>query len=73
MNESTKKDIKIISICSLISALLYILFESKIMELGKDTTIPILTRFMPVLIIQFGMSCLGILIVLMKLLVSLLK
>lgn len=66
MDDLTKRDIKIISLCSVISALLYVLFEGKIMEMGKDTTIPIITRFMPVLIIQFGMSCLGVLVVLIK-------
>lgn len=36
------------------------------MDYGCDTSHPLLLRFLPVLIIQFGMSCLGMIIVLMK-------
>ena len=51
---------------SLISANLYIALEGIIMDYGRELSNPLLLRFMPVLAIQFGMSVLGILIVLLK-------
>lgn len=66
MRENIKKDIFIIGLCSLISAILYIFFGNRIMEYGRNLSNPILLRFLPVLLIQFGMSCLGILIVAIK-------
>lgn len=66
MRENIKKDIFIIGLCSLISATLYIFFGNRIMEYGRNLSNPILLRFLPVLLIQFGMSCLGILIVAIK-------
>ena len=66
MKLSAKKDIVIISIVSFVSAALYIALEGKIMEYGRDLSNPLFLRFLPVLLIQMGMSCLGILIVLVK-------
>lgn len=66
MNLSVKKDIAIILFVSFISAMLYITLEGKIMEYGRDLSHPLLLRFLPVLLIQMGMSCLGALIVLVK-------
>ncbi len=66
MKKAIKKDIVFIMVCSIISAILYIVFEGPIMEYGKNTEIPLMARFLPVLIIQFGMSCLGVTIVLAK-------
>jgi len=66
LNHSTKKDITIISFCSMISAVIYLVFGNSIMDFGKNADISIILRFLPVLAIQFGMSCLGILIVLLK-------
>lgn len=69
MNESlkdTKKDILIILTISLISAILYITFGGRIMKYGKDLSHPLILRFLPVFFIQFGMSCMGIFIILLK-------
>lgn len=66
MKLSTKKDIAIILIVSFVSAIFYIALEGKIMDYGSDLSNPIFLRFLPVLLIQTGMSCLGILIVLIK-------
>ena len=64
--KNTKKDVVVILAISFISAVLYIAFEGSIMDYGKDLSHPLLLRFLPVFLIQFGMSCLGILIVLLK-------
>lgn len=64
--KDTKKDISIILAISLVSAILYITFSERIMNYGKDLSHPLLLRFLPVLFIQFGMSCMGILIVVLK-------
>ncbi|MCX4340662.1 MAG: hypothetical protein OSJ72_13580 [Lachnospiraceae bacterium] len=61
-----KKDIAVILTVSFISAALYLTPEGTIMDYGRDVSQPLLLRFLPVLLIQFGMSCLGILIVLLK-------
>lgn len=69
MNKSlnnVKKDIKIILSISLLSALLYIAFGEMLMNYGHDSSRFLLLRFLPVFFIQFGMSCLGVLIVLIK-------
>ncbi|MCR0206523.1 hypothetical protein MKC66_17560 [[Clostridium] innocuum] len=66
MEKRTKKDIVIIMICSALFAALYIIFENSIMEYGKNAEISIWLRFLPVFAIQFGMSCLGIIIVFIK-------
>lgn len=69
MNDSVKnlkKDIAIILGISFISAAFYIALEGTVMDYGRDASHPLLLRFLPVLLIQFGMSCLGILIVLLK-------
>ena len=66
MKKTVKIDITIIMFVSLISAILYIALEGRIMDYGRELSNPLLLRFMPVLAIQFGMSVLGILIVLLK-------
>lgn len=66
MKKTAKIDITIIMIASLISAILYIALEGIIMDYGHELSNPLLLRFMPVLAIQFGMSILGILIVVLK-------
>ena len=66
MKKTVKIDITIIMFVSLISAILYIALEGIIMDYGHELSNPLLLRFMPVLAIQFGMSVLGILIVLLK-------
>ena len=66
MKKTIKTDITIIMIASLISAILYIALEGIIMDYGRDISNPLFLRFIPVLLIQFGMSVLGILIVLLK-------
>ena len=66
MKKTVKIDITIIMFVSLISAILYIALEGIIMDYGRELSNPLLLRFMPVLAIQFGMSVLGILIVLLK-------
>lgn len=64
--KKTKTDLAILLITSFIFAALYICFEDSVMEYGKNENNPLLYRFLPVLAIQFGMSCLGALIVLIK-------
>ena len=66
MKNRIKKDIAIILIVSFVSAALYIALEGEIMDYGRDLSNPLILRFLPVLLIQMGMSCLGILIVLVK-------
>lgn len=64
--DGTKKDIAVILSVSFVSAILYIVLEGRLMAYGRDPSHPLLLRFLPVLLIQFGMSCLGVLIVLLK-------
>ena len=66
MKKIVKTDITIIMIASLIFAILYIALEGIIMDYGRDISNPLFLRFIPVLLIQFGMSVLGILIVFLK-------
>lgn len=69
MNESlkgVKKDIAIIVVISFVSAALYIVLGGMIMDYGRDVSRPLLFRFLPVFLIQFGMSCLGVMIVLLR-------
>ncbi len=69
MNESlkgVKKDIAIIVVISFVSAALYIALGGMIMDYGRDVSRPLLFRFLPVFLIQFGMSCLGVMIVLLR-------
>lgn len=66
MKQSAQKDISIILIISFVSAVFYIALEGKIMDYGRDLSNPLFLRFLPVLMIQMGMSCLGIFIVLIK-------
>ncbi len=64
--KNAKKDITVILSISIISAALYLTLEGTIMDYGRDLSHPLFLRFLPVLLIQFGMSCLGVLIVLLK-------
>ena len=64
--KNAKKDITVILSISIISAALYLTLEGTIMDYGRDLSQPLFLRFLPVLLIQFGMSCLGVLIVLLK-------
>lgn len=69
MNESlkgVKKDIAIIVVISFVSAALYIVLGGMIMDYGRDVSRSLLFRFLPVFLIQFGMSCLGVMIVLLR-------
>lgn len=61
-----KKDIAVILSVSVMAAILYIVLEGPIMDYGRDVSHPLLLRFLPVLLIQFGMSGLGMIIVLIK-------
>ncbi len=64
--KSIKKDVGLILVTSMVSAILYIALEGQIMAYGRDTSHPLLLRFLPVFCIQFGMSCLGVVITLIK-------
>lgn len=64
--EDVKKDIAIIMTVSFVSAVFYLALEGPIMDFGRDASHPLFLRFLPVWLIQFGMSCLGVLIVLVK-------
>ena len=66
MKTTAKKDTLIILSISFISALFYFAFEGNIMEYGRNMERPLFFRFLPVLLIQFGMSCLGVIIVFVK-------
>lgn len=69
MNESlnsAKKDIVIILSISFLSAILYITLGGMLMNYGHGVSHSLLFRFLPVFLIQFGMSCLGVIIVLFK-------
>lgn len=63
---SAKKDIFIIMTISFLSAALYIALEGVIMDYGRNRSNPLFLRFLPVLLIQSGMSCLGTLVVFIK-------
>lgn len=63
---NAKRDITTILGISFVSAALYIAFDGTIMDYGRNDSHALLWRFLPVLLIQFGMSCLGILIVLIR-------
>lgn len=66
LKKSAKIDVTIIVVISLVSAILYIALEGIIMDYGRELSNPLLLRFIPVLAIQFEMSVLGTLIVLIK-------
>lgn len=61
-----KIDVAIIIITSLIFAGIYIAFEQPIMEYGRNQDHMLILRFLPVAAIQYGMSGLGISIVMCK-------
>ncbi|MDE7204737.1 MAG: hypothetical protein K2O91_23195 [Lachnospiraceae bacterium] len=64
-NKNVKKDIAVILAISFTAAVLYIAFGRMIMDYGRDLSHSLFSRFLPVFLIQFGMSCLGIIIVLL--------
>jgi hypothetical protein len=64
--KNVKKDIAVILSISFVAAILYIVLGETIMDYGRDSSHPLLLRFLPVFLIQFGMSGLGVLIVLLK-------
>lgn len=66
MKSRAKKDIAIIMSISLLFTAVYLIGGDAIMNYGRNLSNPLLLRFIPVLFIQFGMSCLGILIVLIR-------
>lgn len=66
MKSKAKKDITIILSVSVIAAILYVALEGVTMDYGREENHPLLLRFLPVLLIQSGMSCLGPAIVLIK-------
>lgn len=66
MQTNVKKDITILLGISFLSAILYITFEGTLMEFGRMTTNPLWLRFLPVLLIQMRMSCVGPFIILWK-------
>lgn len=66
MEKIAKIDLMVITLVSLVSATLYVFLGGLIMDYGREPSNPLILRFMPVLMIQFGMSVLGILIVLLK-------
>lgn len=66
MKATVKKDIVIILGVSFIAAAFYLALEGTLMEYGRDRRHPLMLRFLPVLAIQAGMSCLGPAIVFFK-------
>ena len=62
MEKIAKIDLMVIMLVSLVSAALYVFLGGLIMDYGREPSNPLILRFMPVLMIQFGMSVLGILI-----------
>ena len=66
MEANPRRDVAVILAISAVSAVLYIACEGPLMEYGRDASQPLLLRFLPVLLIQFGMSCLGVLVVLVR-------
>ena len=66
MEKTAKIDFMIITLVSLVSAALYVCLGGPIMDYGHEPSNPLILRFLPVLMIQFAMSVLGILIVLLK-------
>lgn len=55
-----------ILVISFAAAALYIVLGGMIMDYGCDVSRSLLFRFLPVFLIQFGMSCLGVMIVLLR-------
>lgn len=66
MRSHVKKDIISIMAISLLFSVLYITGGDAIMDYGRNASNPLLFRFLPVLFIQFGMSCLGVMVVMLK-------
>ena len=57
------KDLNIIIISTLISLVIYLIFGKRIMDFAKTSEINIWLRFIPVMLLQFGLAGLGSLIV----------
>lgn len=66
MQTNVKKDIAILLGISFLSAILYIAFEGVLMEFGRNEANPLWLRFLPVLLIQMGMSCIGPIVILWR-------
>lgn len=66
MQTNVKKDITILLGISFLSAILYIAFEGTLMEFGRNEDNCLWLRFLPVLLIQMGMSCVGPFIIFWK-------
>ena len=58
-----KKDLIIIFLSLLIPVILYVIFEGSIMDFVKTSSLNVWIKCLPIILIQFGMSGLGILIV----------
>ena len=61
-----KSDLVIILSISILSAILYLSLGEAIMQYGNDENHSLLLRFLPVCMIQFGMTGLGVLLVMRK-------
>lgn len=66
IKKQVEKDLGIILSISFVFAVLYVSFGNTIMEYGRDSNHPLILRFLPVAVIQFGMAGLGLLIVKQK-------
>ena len=63
--KEAKKDLKIILFTSLIPVLIYCFLGNKIMNFAKTSSANVWIKCLPIMLIQFGMSGLGIIIVLL--------
>lgn len=61
--KSAKKDLKVIFLSLLIPVILYVAYEGSIMDFVKTSNLNVWIKCLPIILIQFGMSGLGILIV----------
>lgn len=66
MTSQIKKDIAIIMTASFPFIILHLIVGNAIWEYEQNMSHPLLLRLLPVFFIQFGMTCLGIIIVLIK-------
>ena len=61
--KSADKDLNIIVFLTLIPLIIYLVFGNSIMNFAKTSDINIWLRFIPIILIQFGLAGLGSLIV----------
>lgn len=66
MTSQIKKDIAIIMTASFPFIILHLIAGNTIWEYEQNMSHPLLLRLLPVFFIQFGMTCLGIIIVLIR-------